>query len=515
MVIRIKKEERMHKKILLISSIILIGTIGLGLCTDKVPENMVFVKGGIFHMGTDKIGNDEEPIHQVTLNRFYIGKFEVTQKEWEAVMGNNPSIFKGDELPVDNINWYMAIEFCNKKSHQEGRSPCYTGSGDNITCNFEADGYRLPTEAEWEFACRGGLKSGNYKYSGSDNPDEVAWHELNSGDKTQPVGTKKANELGIYDMSGNMWEWCWDWYAADYYKGSPVNNPQGPSSGNKRAYRGGGIVGQIQWLRSSARYNLEPTYKSFDMGLRIAKNTSGKEPGNMVLVERGPFLMGSNDGGGGERPAHQVTLNSFYIGKFEVPQEEWRAVMGKNPSSWLGAKSPVDSISWYDVVEYCNKRSRMEGLNPCYSGSGDDIICNFGANGYRLPTEAEWEYASRGGEASQNYKYSGSNNLDEVGWYKGNSTFHTEPVGQKKANELGIYDMSGNLWEWCWDWFDSEYYKKSPLQNPPGPSSGLRRVNRGGSIINTEDIVLTTYRLCSKPNYLSRNIGLRVVRNAE
>jgi sulfatase modifying factor 1 len=164
----------MPKKIWLIFIIILIGTVDLGLCTDNVPGNMVFVKGGIFRMGSDQVDSDEEPVHPVTLSSFYIGKFEVTQEEWQAVMGNNPSIFTGDELPVDNIDWYMAIEFCNKKSRQEGRSPCYTGKGDNITCDFEADGYRLPTEAEWEYACRGGLETRNYKYSGSDNPDEVA-----------------------------------------------------------------------------------------------------------------------------------------------------------------------------------------------------------------------------------------------------------------------------------------------------------------------------------------------------
>jgi sulfatase modifying factor 1 len=339
---------------------------------------------------------------------------------------------------------------------------------------------------------------------------------LNSGDKTRPVGTKKANELGIYDMSGNMWEWCWDWYDAGYYKASPVNNPKGPSSGDKRTYRGGGGPGgQIQWLRSCGRYSLEPTYRSYDMGLRLAKNTSGKKPGNMILVQGGPFLMGSKDGGSGERPAHQVALNNFYIGKFEVTQEEWCAIMGKNPSFWVGAKSPVESINWYEAVEYCNQRSRMEGLTPCYSGNGDSMICNFEADGYRLPTEAEWEYASRGGATSGNYKYSGSDNLDEVGWYTKNSTFKNEPVGQKKANELGIHDMSGNLWEWCWDWYDREFYKKSPYQNPHGPSSGLRRVMRGGCTINSEEFVQTTYRGCSKPNYLSRSLGLRLVRNAE
>ncbi len=487
----------------------------LAFSPGKATENMVLVQGGSFQMGDNHAYSDEEPVHSLSIDSFYIGRYEVTQQEWTAVMGNNPSTYQGDILPVQDIDWYMAIEYCNKRSQMEGLTPCYSGSGDNIACNFAADGYRLPTEAEWEYAARGGLKCRHYIYSGSNNPGETAWHELNCDDKIQPVGKKMPNELGIYDMSGNIWEWCWDWYEAGYYSQSPTNNPKGPAGGKKRAYRGGGGPGgRIEWLRSTARYNLDPTFRSFDMGFRIAGNTSGKKTGNMVLVDGGTFLMGSNDGGSGERLAHIITLNSFYIGKFEVTQEEWRAVMGKNPSYWVGAKSPVDSIDWYDAVEYCNKRSRMEGLTPCYTGNGDDIVCNFEADGYRLPTEAEWEYAGRGGALSRNFKYSGSDNPGEVGWYVENSTFKNETVGRKKANELGIHDMSGNLWEWCWDWFDREYYKNSPRQNPQGPTFGLRRVMRGGSTFNPEQFVLTTFRASQKPNSGSTRLGLRVVRSA-
>jgi formylglycine-generating enzyme required for sulfatase activity len=518
----------MHKKggnmkanlfrVLILMLFLIVGTIFSAEETprDQTPQGMVFVKGGKFQMGTNELATEEEPVHSVTLDSFYMGKFEVTQEEWEAVMDNNPSIYKGDNLPVDNVDWYNAVEYCNKRSEKEGLTPCYKGSGDDITCDFNANGYRLPTEAEWEYACRGGLESHNYMYSGSNNPDEVAWHEMNSEDKTQPVGKKKPNEIGIYDMSGNIWEWCWDWYDKEYYKNSPANNPKGAASGKQRSYRGGGGPGgRIMWLRSTERYSLEPTYKSFDMGLRIVKNTTGEKPGNMVLVKGGTFMMGSNDGKNGEKAVHTVTLNSFYIGKFEVTQAEWCAVMGKNPAAWPGTKSPVESINWYDAVEYCNQRSRKEGLTPCYTGSGDQISCNFEVDGYRLPTEAEWEYACRGGAASGNYKYSGSNNLDEVGWYKENATFKTEPVGQKKPNELGIYDMNGNVWEWCWDWFDREYYKNSAPNNPKGPLSGIRRVIRGCSIDGVKHMMEHTYRGSIKPNYVARSLGFRVVRTAK
>jgi formylglycine-generating enzyme required for sulfatase activity len=477
---------------------------------------MVFVKGGTFQMGTDDVNSNEEPVHPVTLDSFYIGKFEVTQQEWQEVMGSTPYSYKGENLPAHNISWYMAVEYCNKKSRMDGLTPCYTGTEKNIQCNFDADGYRLPTEAEWEFACRGGLQSRNYLYSGGNNPDEVAWHESNCGDRIQPVGRKKPNELGIYDMSGNVWEWCWDWHESGYYQKSPPVNPRGPSSGSLRIYRSGqGPGGQIEWMRSTFRAYTPPTTRTMVLGFRVVKNTEGKRPENMVLVKGGTFRMGSNEGGNGEKAVHTVTLGSFYIGKYEVIQEEWCRVMGKNLSYFRGIRSPVDSTTWYNAVEYCNKRSRMEGLTPCYTGSGDDIVCDFEANGYRLPTEAEWEYASRGGSLSRNYIYSGSNDPNEVGWSAENSFPSSRPVGQQKANELGIYDMSGNVWEWCWDWYDREYYRHSPSNNPTGPASGVRRVMRSGSVHQASITTKSAFRLAFCPHHSYRGLGFRVVRTAK
>ncbi|MBC8384853.1 MAG: SUMF1/EgtB/PvdO family nonheme iron enzyme [Candidatus Cloacimonetes bacterium] len=215
-----------------------------------VPDNMIFVQGGTFQMGSNDGGSDEKPVHTVTVSDFYIGKTEVTQKEWKEVMGastslNNPSYFKGDDLPVENVSWYDAVEFCNKKSEKEGLEKCYSGSGKNTKCDFSKNGYRLPTEAEWEYAARGGVsaslnnRNGGNKYAGSNNVKDVAWYFDNSGSKTHPVGTKQPNELGIYDLSGNVWEWCSDRYDENYYKNSPQNNPQGPSSGKSRVLRGG------------------------------------------------------------------------------------------------------------------------------------------------------------------------------------------------------------------------------------------------------------------------------------
>jgi formylglycine-generating enzyme len=234
----------------------------------------------------------------------------------------------------------------------------------------------------------------------------------------------------------------------------------------------------------------------------------------MIAVKGGSFNMGSNDGDSDEKPIHRVTVSDFYIGKYEVTQENYEKVMGKNPSYFTnaGKNAPVESVSWYDAVEFCNKLSEMEGLNKCYSGSGGNIKCDFSKNGYRLPTEAEWEYAARGGNQSKGYKYSGSNNLKDVGWNRWNLRFKTYPVGYKKANELGIYDMSGNVWEWCWDWYGS--YSCSSQTDPCGPSSGSYRVYRGGSWSKYSGFCRSADRFDNSPGLSGNRIGFRLARSS-
>ncbi|MDX9870037.1 MAG: SUMF1/EgtB/PvdO family nonheme iron enzyme [Candidatus Cloacimonadales bacterium] len=239
--------------------------------SNSAVSPFAFVQGGTFQMGSTSGGSDENPVHSVTVSSFFIGKYQVTQKEWLSVMGNNPSNFKGDNRPVEQVTWYDAVEYCNKLSKKEGLTPAYTINGYNVTCNWSANGYRLPTEAEWEYAARGGNKSKGYTYSGSNTVDNVAWCSSNSNSQTYDVGTKAPNELGIYDMSGNVWEWCWDWYSSSYYSSSPANNPTGPSSGSYRVDRGGSWGHNGHDCRVARRSRNSPGNSRHYLGLRVLR----------------------------------------------------------------------------------------------------------------------------------------------------------------------------------------------------------------------------------------------------
>jgi len=270
----------------------------------------------------------------------------------------------------------------------------------------------------------------------------------------------------------------------------------------------------------------------------------------MVFVEGGTFMMGRDSKKDpikgiefkNELPRHKVTVNSFYIGKYEVSVKEYkqfvRAKKKRMPASpdsswfaehpdtklyyplsktqWWGWKDylPMHNVSWYDAVEYCNWLSKKHGLQKCYKIAGEKTICNFNKNGYRLPTEAEWEYAARGGKKSKGYNYSGSNNPKAVAWYDETSGLKGPmKIGTKKPNELGIYDMSGNVWEWCYDFYSSSYYKNSPVKNPKGGAMTIQRVIRGGSWHYRAELARNADRDGPKPGFTNYNYGFRIVKN--
>jgi formylglycine-generating enzyme required for sulfatase activity len=248
------------------------------------PE-MVLVEAGSFQMGSTAGRPDEQPVHTVRITHsFYIAKYAVTFDDYDLFCEDTNRTKPADRgkgrgmMPVINMTWYDAAAYCNWLSEKEGLTPCYRGSGKTIQCDFSANGYRLPTEAEWEYAAHGGQQSLGYFFAGGDNPDEIAWYGANSGGLIHPVGQKKPNELGLYDMNGNMFEWCWDWYAADYYAMSPADDPRGPSSapaatsprGPERVRRGGSWEEAAENIRITSRSCDWASYAG-DSGFRLAR----------------------------------------------------------------------------------------------------------------------------------------------------------------------------------------------------------------------------------------------------
>jgi formylglycine-generating enzyme required for sulfatase activity len=268
-------------------------------------------------------------------------------------------------------------------------------------------------------------------------------------------------------------------------------------------------------------------------------------PEGFVLVSAGTFNMGSNSGKKENKPVHEVTITKpFYMGKYEVTQAEYESVIGTNPSGFKGDEylpaegelqenRPVENVSWYDIIVYCNKRSLAEDLTPCYSinesvnpsdwgeiptetdATWNSVVCDFSAEGYRLPTEAEWEYAARAGDNTVDTQiFSGTNNVDKLGdyaWYSDNSGGISHEVGKKLPNAFGLYDMSGNVWEFCWNWFTNEYVESEGGFDPTG-DLGSTRIVRGGWSKNTDECNVF-YRNGNDPYSYYKSIGFRVARS--
>jgi len=223
--------------------------------TQELTIQMVDIPAGCYQMGSNSGSRDELPVHKVCLDAYAIGKYEVTQGQWNAVMGSNPSRFHscGDDCPVETVNWNDIQGFIKKLNAKTSQN------------------FRLPTEAEWEYACRSGGK--DQIYCGGDQLASLSWSDENSSGKTHAVGQKQANGLGIHDMSGNVWEWIQDWHNDYYYKHSPVNNPTGPTNGSIHGFRGGAWGYGAKSCRSTNRYGFDPGFRSYDLGFRLAKNS--------------------------------------------------------------------------------------------------------------------------------------------------------------------------------------------------------------------------------------------------
>ena len=270
-------EDIMKKTAILIYTLLFTAFFALQSVSAQVQNTMVKIQGGTFTMGSPegeqgRNREDEGPQHQVTLSPFLISKFPITQAEYEQIMGTNPSNFIAPNLPVEKVSWINAVDYCNRRSTAEGLTPVYTINGNNVTWDRTANGYRLPTEAEWEYACRAGTQTPYYT---GDTVDEAGWHSGNSRtgyqyNQTHPVGEKLPNAWGLYDMHGNVYEWCWDWFGN--YTADPVKDPAGPATGRRRVYRGGGWVFGALMTRSAHRAGQHQNFVFYATGFRVARS---------------------------------------------------------------------------------------------------------------------------------------------------------------------------------------------------------------------------------------------------
>jgi formylglycine-generating enzyme len=291
-----------------------------------------------------------------------------------------------------------------------------------------------------------------------------------------------------------------------------------PSNGEVRV--SGSIIPAskiIKWNNSFVRLNLPLNAMSGNITVSYNNKSSNefnyavadKPSIDMVAIQAGEFLMGSENGFGDERPAHKVKITkAFEIGKFEVTQKIWRLVINYNNSRIVSDQLPVLNVSWNEAIEFCNKLSNILGFDTAYIISGSEVILNPISNGYRLPTEAEWEYACGAGTNSD---YPVGSDINSIAWYNGNSAYNPHPVGLKAPNQWNLYDMNGNAWEWCWDWYEPEYYFEAPGSDPKGPVTGSRHVLRGGSCADGATYARSANRSYQSANFI--NCGFRLARN--
>lgn len=351
-----------------------------------IPENFVLVEGGTFQMGSpedEAWRGEDETQHTVTVSDFYMSRYELTQAEYEAITGNNPSNFSGADLPVENISWLDAVACCNARSEQEGLTAVYTINGESVTWDRSADGYRLPTEAEWEYACRAGTTTpfymevspsakdanyyGHYPYRIEENYFSQDNLEVQPGEYRQttvPVGSFEANPLGLYDMHGNVGEWTWDAYGE--YKTEEQINPTGAETGSRRVYRGGGWNDFAKNMRSAYRATMDQNQGSFNVGIRLVRNavagrgsvagsaqTGENTGGGNVLIAY--FSWGGNTKGVAEEIHRQTGADLFEITLVNPYSNDYNTVLDEAQRDQNNQARPelarhIDNMSRYETV---------------------------------------------------------------------------------------------------------------------------------------------------------------------
>lgn len=353
----------------------------------QVPENFVFIKGGSFQMGSPESEawrSADETQHTVTVSDFYMSRYELTQKEYEEITGNNPSNFSGENLPVENISWLDAVAYCNARSEKEGLTPVYIIDGQNVSWDRSANGYRLPTEAEWEYACRAGTTTpfymenspsaedanyyGHYPYEIEDNYFSQGNLQVKPGEYRQttvPVDSFSENPYGLYNMHGNVSEWVWDYYGD--YAADEQTDPAGPTSGTLRVYRGGGWNDFAKNMRSAYRATLEQNKGSFNLGIRLVlnaapgsgsvsgagtQNTSADGNGKILIAY---FSWGGNTEGIAEEIQSQTGADIFEITMVNPYSSDYNTVLDEAQRDQNAQARPelanhVENMDEYDIV---------------------------------------------------------------------------------------------------------------------------------------------------------------------
>ena len=571
----------------------------LNQTNNPAPSGMVLIPAGSFTMG-DAFGEgfgDDLPLHSVFLSAFYMDRYEVTKGLWNEVYNwaitngysfENPGSGPAITHPVQSLSWYDCVKWCNARSEKEGRTPAYytnaahtavyrSGQTDlqNDWVNWTA-GYQLPTEAQWEKGARDGV--GGHRFPWAD-VEEITHSRANyysstdyaydasatrgyhpafvvGSTYTSPSGYFAANGYGLFDMAGNVSEWCWDWYDASAYSSATPTDPRGPASGSFRVDRGGNWGRNAFLARTAYRDFISPRDWFDQVGFRcILPTGQNPSPANMVLIPVGNFTMGDTFGEGAsdERPLHTNAVSAFYLGTQPVTKALWDEVYGwatnhgygfDNASSGKAATHPVQAVNWYDAVKWCNARSEKEGRSPAYytnaahtavyrTGQTDleSAWVNWSA-GYQLPTEAQWEKAARSGVDGQRFSWGNTISWSQANYYaypasvggyaydlNPSSGFlpavavggypYTSPVGYFAPNSAGLYDMVGNVWGWCWDWYGA--YSSDSQTDPQGPIAGSYRVARGGSWYDFAESCRSAARLKFLPTNADGSVGFRVV----
>ena len=515
---------------------------------NSIGMKLRVIPPGTFTMGNNDGSDREKPAHQVTLTKpFLLGAYEVTEEQYLSLMKRRITRVRPANEPAMWLPWYDAVEFCKRLS----ALPAERAAG---------RAYRLPTEAEWEYACRAGTTT---KYSSGDDESDLVdygWFSENSDSNDHPVGGKMPNAWGLHDMHGNAAEWCQDWYQV--YRPDAVTDPTGAASSSARVYRGGSSRQNADLARSAYRDSTSQGSHASNIGFRIvciakektrefnsenstmsqasevstrstvtppAATTTTPPPANapfdaakakehqeawakylgveveiensigmkVRVIPPGTFTMGSDDWPSDNKPAHLVTLTKpFLLGVYEVTQAQYEKVMGSNPSRFMGPTKPVNDLTWNDSVAFCRKLTAL----PEEKAAG---------RVYRLPTEAEWEFACRAGATTEHSFGNDDSLMTEYAWLA--NLAGLRPIGGKRPNALGLYDMYGNVWEYCRDRYG--LYSSGHVTDPLGPIHGDgRHVSRGGGISGSgyESVGLSSRRRVVRDSYSSSNLGFRV-----